>query len=543
MARDDQEVQIIVEAVDHASKELRGIGKAVGGLDGPIAALSRSMRPLNEHVATLGKTLAIGAAGGIAALGAGLAGVVATGLNFNNSMEQASAKINAFTKDSVETAKILEMVRDRAAKTPFAFEEMANAAAALGPAARQAQVPLESLIAQAEILAASNPAEGLEGAVFSLREALSGDFTSIIERFNLPKQRLKELAAEGVPALEAVQTAMKELGFDADLVSNMANTASGRWSTLMDTFTTLAATLTKPIFERVSAGMGELQTMIDRNMPAIQAYAETFAKSLAPAIETTIDAVKTFVQALAGNWQDQADKIAPIHRVFGEIGLIVKEVIGLLGEIWRALSSGDQPVTSTNDVLTDLADTLKRFRDLIREAKERVDDFNQALAPVAHVLDVIMQAAEDAGAAIRPFMLSLGLWQSQKLKELVELLNRLADIWRRITQLPGLPSSGFGGREGRAASGVATVPVSTVAGVSTRAFGAAPSGVTRTNAGMAAAVLTINVDARGAESPLAVEEAVTRGVMRALNEAKQRGGGRQSADNLRRALDSLARAG
>lgn len=118
-------------------------------------------------------------------------------------------------------------------------------------------------------------------------------------------------------------------------------------------------------------------------------------------------------------------------------------------------------------------------------------------------------------------------------------------ILGQLRHIPGFDlffGSGGGTPGGQAATfGAGSVPAGN--GVSGMAFGAAPSGVTRGGSGMAAAVLTINVDARGAESPLAVEEAGYRGVMRALNEAKQRGGGRQSADNLRRALDSLARAG
>lgn len=44
-------------------------------------------------------------------------------------------------------------------------------------------------------LAKLNPAEGLEGAVFSLKELASGDYTSIAERFNLSRSMLKDSAA------------------------------------------------------------------------------------------------------------------------------------------------------------------------------------------------------------------------------------------------------------------------------------------------------------------------------------------------------------
>jgi hypothetical protein len=107
-------------------------------------------------------------------------------------MEQVSAQLMAFTKDGAATAAILDMIKTRAASTPFAFEDMATAATALLPASKAAGVGLEELIAQAEILAASNPAEGLEGAAFALKEAAGGDFASAIERFNLPRQYIKQ---------------------------------------------------------------------------------------------------------------------------------------------------------------------------------------------------------------------------------------------------------------------------------------------------------------------------------------------------------------
>lgn len=130
-----------------------------------------SFRSLGDKLTGIAGTAAAGL--GIALAG-GLALAAKSGFEFNNSLEQASAKINAFTKDSAATAEVLEMVRQRAASTPFAFTEMANSAGALIPVANAAGVSLESMLETAEILAASNPAEGLEGAAFALREAVSG---------------------------------------------------------------------------------------------------------------------------------------------------------------------------------------------------------------------------------------------------------------------------------------------------------------------------------------------------------------------------------
>lgn len=275
------ELNLIIGVTDRASSALGGIADKLG------------------KVGTIAGGLALG---GIAAIGTGLGAVALEGLGFNSALEQAEAKIDAFTKDADKTAEILDMVRERAEKTPFAFEEMADAAAALGPAARQSGVPLDNLIGQAEILAASNPAEGLEGGVVALKEALSGDFTSIVERFNLPRQRLNELKEQGVPALEAVQTAMKEMGLDADLVGNMANTMQGRWSTFKDTLTGLAGTATAPLFEGLSSGLGTLQTKINENLPQIEAFAKAVGEGLGAAfswlIDTGLPALQTAFQTV-----------------------------------------------------------------------------------------------------------------------------------------------------------------------------------------------------------------------------------------------------
>lgn len=281
------------------------------------------------------------AAGGALALGGALVGAAGAGLGFNNSMEQARAKINAFTKDGAATTEILEMVAERAAKTPFAFEEMAEAAAGLGPAAKSAGLPLEDLIEQAEVLAASNPSEGLVGATFALKEALSGDFTSAIERFNLSRSYINQLKEEGVPALEIVQKAMAQAGYDSSLVAEMANTLQGRWSTLSDTFTTLAGKATQPIFDFVSQGIGQLNDRLTTMQPVLTGVADKVAEFIASLIAGTgpaqglLAALQPVADFLAANWQPIVAAAVAIIG-YGLAGAIAGAVAALAGIIAAA---------------------------------------------------------------------------------------------------------------------------------------------------------------------------------------------------------------
>jgi hypothetical protein len=280
-------IAIQIAAKDMASGPIGKIQNALGGLAGVGGKAGGAL----GNIAMLAGGAALT---GVVALGGGLAAAGAAGLSMNSQMENVTAQLNAFTKDGEKSAEILEMIRKRAAATPFAFEDMATATAGLLPAAKASGAELEELVGVAEILAASNPAQGLEGAAFALREAVSGDFTSIIERFNLPRKYINDLKEQGVPALEAVQMAMQEMGFDADLVSNLAETAGGRWSTFLDTLQNIAATVTQPIFDAMSDGLAFVNELLAENEPLLTSFATMLAGAVAEAIENILALVSEF---------------------------------------------------------------------------------------------------------------------------------------------------------------------------------------------------------------------------------------------------------
>ena len=313
------ELELIVSLKDEATRGLQSISNHVEGLGGQLARAG----------------LMTGAAG-IAAIGAAAAGAAVSGFGFNNTMEQVTAQLNAFTKDGEATAEILEMIRERAARTPFAFEEMASATAGLMPVARASGAALEDLVAQAEILAASNPAQGLEGAAFALREAAGGDFTSIIERFNLSRQTLNRLKEEGVPALEAVTIAMQEMGYDASLVSNMSETLSGRWSTLQDTLQGLAGVAMAPIFDRVSAALGQIGAYLSDGavIAQIEALATSIGETLGGAFDWLIANGERVLPILTG--------IATALAAF----TIISTVVGWIGGLVTAIGAFSAAATA-----------------------------------------------------------------------------------------------------------------------------------------------------------------------------------------------------
>lgn len=238
-------INIVITAQDKASKPIRDVGDEMDGASGKTSKFSSALRSLGGVLKTAAITGTI-AAGVFAGTGAVI------GFQFNNAVQQAETKLLAFTGDAEKVADTLAWVKKEAADTQFSFTDMADAAAQLTPVAKSSGVALEDLVRQAEVLAALNPAEGLNGAVFSLREALSGDWVSIMDRFNIPRKRINELKDQGVPAMEIISKTLGEMGINYDLVAKQGQTVSARWEQITDQLNMMAGAATKPIFDRVA---------------------------------------------------------------------------------------------------------------------------------------------------------------------------------------------------------------------------------------------------------------------------------------------------
>jgi hypothetical protein len=344
---------------DAASGPIGAVQKALSGLSGaasaPVAAVGKLTTALGAiGLAANGMQAVAGAAQGLGqSLGVGLA--VQT--------ENTRAKFAAFIKDAGQLDATLALVRSEADKTPFTFQQMSAAVANLIPTANQAKVPLLELTKTAEILAASHPEQGLEGAAFALREAVSGDFQSIIDRFDLPRTTLNNLKAQGVPAAQAVQQAMAEMGYSMDLVGNLAHTTEGRFSTFQDAVDGLRLVVAQPILAALGEELDRMSGFLAENDGAIRAFAQTVGDTLATAVRLGADAVGSLIEFLQplgpaltdigqaaaamvhGDWEgamrsmeDAAVRVLDfIDSQFGDLGGVVAD----LGRAAMAAARGD----------------------------------------------------------------------------------------------------------------------------------------------------------------------------------------------------------
>lgn len=262
---DDRPAHVEVRAdTERAIAELQALRQEMGLIDGDAVQVSARMAGMGGVLAEVGsKALALGAGFGVASAAMGIIGKAfdftkSAIIGTNMEMEETRATLLALTKDAGQTEDILAAMNKEAAKTPFTFGEISAAYVSLLPLTKQYKLDLQELVEVSELLAASNPQEGLEGAAFALREALSGDYTSLIERFNLSRAAINDLKAQGVPALEIVRKSMQGLGIDAELLARRAETTGAKWNTFVDNLRLGLAKAGKPLFDALGSGLDAL---------------------------------------------------------------------------------------------------------------------------------------------------------------------------------------------------------------------------------------------------------------------------------------------
>lgn len=325
-----------------------------------------AFKSVRDHLSGITKLAGGAALGGIAALGGGMAAAAVGGFKLNSTMENVGLQLQALAGGSGQAAAIMDKLKAVAQDTEFGLSDLGQAAIGLVPAARQSGQSFDELLKTAQLLSASNPMEGLEGASFALREAVSGDFTSVIERFNLSRDSLNKLKAQGVPAIDAINQELARLGITQDLIDKRSQSIGVRFGKVTEQLGFLAATATKPIFDQVSAGLGTLGDFLSANEPKLTAFAETLGTRVGDAAtqasgfitSTVIPALKQIGEFITGTAIPALQRFAdwfsangmPVIQSFAEL---VKTVFGGIASFLR--EHGD----TIKSVLQGAWDTIK----------------------------------------------------------------------------------------------------------------------------------------------------------------------------------------
>jgi hypothetical protein len=186
---------------------------------------------------------------------------------------------------------------------------------------------------------ATGPMGGTKGAIFAISEMLSGDYVSLLKRFNIAQEEVFEIMErEGVSAIEALDIKLDETGRTLNNAAEANRTFAGTMTKLKDSFAFLSAQAFAPML----AGIEEIAHRLSNAIFQAGMLVKTFSENTS--IFTTLRDI--------------------VVETFSSIGSIIestREIRTTLTEIINSvLHSIFGPMISIADILPKITEPIKQ---------------------------------------------------------------------------------------------------------------------------------------------------------------------------------------
>lgn len=125
-----------------------------------------------------------------------MAAFVTGGIAAAQSVKSLEVRMVALSGSEEKAVEHMETLRQQAAAAGQPFLTLVEGATGLLPALRGTNADLGQTVMLAQRLAMMDPAQGVAGASFAIREFLNGEYISLTRRLELDRTRLREILAE-----------------------------------------------------------------------------------------------------------------------------------------------------------------------------------------------------------------------------------------------------------------------------------------------------------------------------------------------------------
>jgi hypothetical protein len=345
--------------MNRASRAVDQLGRSTQRAHRDTGRLSDGFRAIGRSVGGVAKLT-----GAFTGLGAAIGGAAAANKLFHETIvaaaraEQSSVIINAMFNDKKLGKQYLDFVDKFAVDSPiFNSQDMLGNSKSFITITKDMK-KLEKLWDLAQRMAAIDPHQGLEGAVFALRELASGDAISMVRRFEMPKKVMNEIKKMDLPEqLKALDKYFSSIGMTQHLITEMGGSTIGIWSQIREKIQVILRDMGKPalmvlknfidginkgisggslegfkqtganIIKNIATGFVNAATGIGKWMSSIQ-NSEEFKKatSLAAKVDFVFsDIGQRFAQWLESGGQDKLNAAAKQMILIVSAGLMANE--------------------------------------------------------------------------------------------------------------------------------------------------------------------------------------------------------------------------
>lgn len=330
---------------------------------------------------TGGLTSVVGILGSIsaAAIGAGAAigGLAVKGvwdhiLKPAMDIESTKLQIDALSGSPEKGSEIYNMSKDYGMKSIYSNEDIMGGTFAFMQNTKNTD-KLKEMLGITERLAALNKEEGFRGASFSLKEAMSGDITSIAERFNVGKKDLRsngfDSAADWETNLRAVDQTLSGIGIDDNYVAKVAKSTPAQLAKMQKNV--------KSTFSAMGGGMLEILNPAFRKVNALfedKTGMTKFTTMMSDKFQMALNDVFGFGEGVNVTWDDisawSVDTFNGVEDILDSLGGTFTSTMELLSG--EDLSGPKEAFQSFGTVLSGIASTIETINSGI-DAMKSVD--------------------------------------------------------------------------------------------------------------------------------------------------------------------------
>lgn len=259
-----------------------GIRQAETQVTTSMNAMKRSTESFGQSLQRLGGQMFV------FSVAAGV--LVAAGLRTEQNMQAMVIRFTALEGSAEAAQARIAGLTEEARRFNLPLSEVLAGIARLQPLLKQTGNETNRFVGLVARLATVNPMQGAEGAAIAIGEALSGtgnDFYSLQERFNIPRNLLRQAIAESDNFADALDSVLNQLGATNDVAIAFGNTFQGAFRAAKDEAMRLLGEGLKPLMKAVT--------------PIIRAFADIAAKinDSSPFLATLLSTTLLITAAMA----------------------------------------------------------------------------------------------------------------------------------------------------------------------------------------------------------------------------------------------------
>ena len=321
---------------------------------------------------TAGLSGVTGVLGGITAA-AGIAGVALAGLAAKGvwdhmikpamDVESTKLQINALSGSPEKGTEIYKMSQKFAKGSIYENEDIMGGTFSFMQNTKNVS-ELEDMLSITQRLATLNKEEGFRGASFSLKEAMSGDITSIAERFNVGKKDLRsngfDSAADWKTNLNAVDKSLEKINITDAFVDAMEESGPAQLAKLKKNLRSTAAASGNGMAEELRPEIKKINMLFEDEKGIAR-----FTSSMSARFRGALQDVFGFGDGIQITWDNITNWS---ESTFDGVSNVMSSTGEMFGTLITTLAGGD---------LTKPQETFANFGSVLDGIARKIDSLKQ----------------------------------------------------------------------------------------------------------------------------------------------------------------------